>query len=725
MPNPAELRAERQSLRLLKRLGVGLLAFVALFLGVLLLLGSSTSLLRGPIAHVVSGRLKRPVTIDRIEEVQLFSLHPHGVFVGVTVGNPPWAHEAGTPSPAGASSASASRASPSPADASPASTSRASPSPASASSSAAAANHFVHIGRIAIEMSALPLLLRGVLVLPHADAQSVDIRLLRDASNRANWRIGSSDGRALPDSAARLPVVQSLAVKNAHVELDDEFRNLKATGTASADGPASTADRSASTASTNRAASTGTSAAPPGAGAAPNWLRIRATGQTTGTPFAITAVGQPVESMRTGRPYQLTVNIVNDGTKYQGEVTFAPPFELDTVAIDFSARGPNLADIYNLTHVKLPNTGDYQLSGHLKREHDLLTADLSSKSLDLASASASPTGKPTSPTQSASPTGKPTSPTQTASSAGGPASKGPDDAPFFPRTQLNPENLRKMHSRIHYHADTVRTRKLTLKNLDFQLDAQHGVMKIEPASFQLAQGRVTGKLSIDASKDNPDVSLDAHVADLNLAEFHPKNGPPPVEGKLFGRAVLRGHGRSAHEVAETSDGSVTVVVPHGEIRQAFAELAGSDIVKGLGLMIAKDQGKTDVRCGVAQFRAFKGTLVSQSLVFDTDDVLITGKGEVDLGSEIWDLSLNGAPKKVRLFRVRAPIEVRGPLLKPSFNMKTGNSLGQGAAALGLAALLTPVAAILPFVDPGLAKNADCSALITEARQTGQDADHNR
>ena len=652
MPSPAEQRAERRSLRLLKRLGFGLLAFLVLSLGILLFLGSNTSLLRGPIARVVSARLKRPVTIDRIEEVQLFSLHPHGVFVGVTVGNPPWA----------------AAASPRPSTSSP------------AAASSPRANDFVRIGRLSVEMSALPLLLRGVLVLPQAEAQSVDIHLLRDASNRANWRIGSFDGRALPDSPSRLPVVQSLTVKDAHVELDDEFRNLRASGTAS----------------TNRTTSATAAASRPSPASAPNWIHIRGRGETTGTPFSLTAIGQPVESMRTGRRYKLTTNIVNERTRYQAAVTFDPPFELSTVAIDFSSNGANLADIYNLTHVKLPNTGAYQLSGHLKRDQDLLTADLTSKSLDLPSAEGSASG-----------------------------SKAADTDPLFPRAQLNPGNLRKMNSRIHYHADTVRTRKLPLKNLDFQLDAQRGVLTIEPASFQFAQGRVTGKLTIDATKDNPDVSLDAHIADINLAEFHPKNGPPPIEGKLFGRAVLRGHGRSAHEVAATADGSVTVVVPHGEIRQAFAELAGSNIVRGLGLMIAKDQGKTDVRCGVAQFRGLEGTLVAQSLVFDTDDVLITGKGEIDIGAEIWDLSLSGASKKMRLFRLSSPIEVRGPLLKPSFAMQTGNSLGQGAAALGLAALLTPVAAILPFVDPGLAKNADCGALLAQARQTGQDAAHNR
>lgn len=35
----------------------------------------------------------------------------------------------------------------------------------------------------------------------------------------------------------------------------------------------------------------------------------------------------------------------------------------------------------------------------------------------------------------------------------------------------------------------------------------------------------------------------------------------------------------------------------------------------------------------------------QDIVIDTDNVLITGKGEVDLGPEVLDLTLNCQPKK--------------------------------------------------------------------------------
>jgi hypothetical protein len=63
--------------------------------------------------------------------------------------------------------------------------------------------------------------------------------------------------------------------------------------------------------------------------------------------------------------------------------------------------------------------------------------------------------------------------------------------------------------------------------------------------------------------------------------------------------------------------------------------------------------------------------------------------------------------------VRSPIAVRGTLLKPAVGLNTGNAIGQGGAAVGLGALLGPLGAVLAFIDPGLAKDADCGALLAQ------------
>jgi len=153
------------------------------------------------------------------------------------------------------------------------------------------------------------------------------------------------------------------------------------------------------------------------------------------------------------------------------------------------------------------------------------------------------------------------------------------------------------------------------------------------------------------------------------------------------------------------------------MREALAELTGIDVSRGLGLMLTKNEHRTDVRCGVANFTANDGDLKATTLVIDTTNVLITGQGQIDLNNETLDLSLQGKPKKVRVLRLRTPITVRGTLLQPKIGVQPGKLAAQTGGAVALGTLLTPVAALLAFVDGGLAKDANCAALIDQAEQT--------
>ena len=51
-------------------------------------------------------------------------------------------------------------------------------------------------------------------------------------------------------------------------------------------------------------------------------------------------------------------------------------------------------------------------------------------------------------------------------------------------------------------------------------------------------------------------------------------------------------------------------------------------------------------------------------------------------------------------------------------VEPGAAMAQGAGGLLLGGALSPLAAILPFVDPGLANDANCAGLIAEASRQG-------
>ena len=103
---------------------------------------------------------------------------------------------------------------------------------------------------------------------------------------------------------------------------------------------------------------------------------------------------------------------------------------------------------------------------------------------------------------------------------------------------------------------------------------------------------------------------------------------------------------------------------------------------------------------------------AKNLFVDTSDVLIAGRGSIYLDTERLDLEIQGKPKKIRLARIRTPIKIKGTLAHPVIGVDPGKLAKQGAAAAALGTLLTPFAAAIAFIDPGLAKDKDCAASLS-------------
>ena len=210
--------------------------------------------------------------------------------------------------------------------------------------------------------------------------------------------------------------------------------------------------------------------------------------------------------------------------------------------------------------------------------------------------------------------------------------------------------------------------------------------------------------------------VDFRLAGYPLESIIPaRNGAPTVTGRVLGRARLEGPGASVHDLAARARGTISLVVPQGQIRKAFAELLGINVGRGLGLLLSGDRSTTDIRCAVADFDVSGGTATAKTFVIDTDVVLAKGSGTINLGSETLNLRIDGETKRPRLLRVWAPITVRGARVAPKVGVDGAAVAGQVGLAGVVAALVNPLAAILPFIDPGLARDANCGALIAGAR----------
>jgi AsmA family protein len=287
---------------------------------------------------------------------------------------------------------------------------------------------------------------------------------------------------------------------------------------------------------------------------------------------------------------------------------------------------------------------------------------------------------------------------------------------LLPQTLLHTERLTRTNAEVDYTAAKVRSQDIPLTTLDTHISVEDGVLKLKPLAFGFTQGKLAGSIRIDARRPVPISTVDAQISGVHAENFI-KRGDKPIYGVLEARAVLTGIGKSVHDAASNANGIVTAVVSSGGMRRSLAEWSGVDVLTALSLNLAGDDSNTNLRCAVASFGAKDGVLTTQQFVIDTDPVRVDGTGTINLRDETLDMQLQGKPKHLQLMRLRAPITVKGTLAHPVLGIGAGKALTQGgiAAALGL---VNPLAAILAFVDPGLAKNANCGSLVADAKAKG-------
>jgi AsmA family protein len=626
--------------------------------------------LRPMLAHMIQERTGRPTTINGDLRVHLFSWNPRIEVGRLTLGNPPWAVH----------------------------------------------REMFAADRLTLSVS-LGRLLRGQLVLPEVSVIRPSVDLERDAEGRASWEFGTREGKPGKPSRepAKIPTIRRLIIEDGKLRVSDEVRKLILDGTLNARDVR---------------------------GKEKAGFSLRCTGSLNGKPFEARLDGGPLINLDPDRPYDLEAHLTASDITLEARTSFPKPFDLTVYTVKFEVSGKDLADVYYLTGLALPNTPPYRLAadvqhtGTVFRMDDLrgrlgssdlqgslrietgsarpkVLAKLRSDKLDIADL-APALGRPAATLPSA-----PTSPTSTAAASAAPPPSA--SARLFPDADLQVNRVRGMDADVTFQAKSVLAPRMPMKTVDFHLTLNAGLLKLEPLSFVLDAGKFTGNVSIDARREIPESSIDMSIDAVDLSQFKSaKEKQPPLQGSLVGRLKLRGSGASVHKLASSADGTVSVALPNGQMNEALAELTGIDVTKGLGLLLSQSQPDTAIRCGVIDFQARKGMLDSRSVFIDTTQVLITGRGSVNLGDEKLNLSLQGDPKKVRFFRLRTPITLHGTLLHPSVGVKPQNLLAQAGVAAALGTLLTPFAAALAYIDPGLAKNKDCTAVMAEAASDAND-----
>ncbi|MDD5461336.1 MAG: AsmA family protein [Methylococcales bacterium] len=554
-------------------------------------------------------------------------------------------------------------------------------------------------------------LLRGELNLPKLNITRPRIILEKFTPTKKNWdfppfsEANLAKKAALPEERGDFPVIGRITIKQGSLIYRDKPRKL--------------------------VTDLGINIAQGGSTLKNNLYSFSGKGTLQDHAFTIDIKGGPPEQLRDeSKPYPLELTLVMGATRMKVDGTFTDPVKMTGVDAKLNMRGDNLADLFFLTKIPLPTTPPYQLSGKLKKigevwgfndfkgkvgdsdmsgdlsydvgkERGFVKAKLFSRLLDMKDLAGFIGATPERGTLSSEQKEQ--------------AAKNQQNPHLLPDVPIDLTRLRATDMDVIFKAIKVNAPGWPLNDLDFRVNLQKGILRLDPLNFGIANGDISGSLILNGQKKLPLVESDLILKQLSLKQFFtdPKFASLAA-GHFGGRFKLKGNGLSLADVLASSDGHITLLMSGGSISLLIIEAAGIDLGQALPLLLGKDNS-TGIRCAIGDFNVKNGLLNSDIFVFDTTDSNINGNAQINLKDETINARIEVNPKDFSILSAKTPILIEGRLKQPKIGLDTKSLATRVAAAGVLGAFLTPVAAIIPFIELGLGKDSDCRGLIEQAR----------
>jgi uncharacterized protein involved in outer membrane biogenesis len=436
-----------------------------------------------------------------------------------------------------------------------------------------------------------------------------------------------------------------------------------------------------------------------------------------------------------------------DTTHLEMEGTVADVVKISAADVNIRIAGQTMANLYPFLLLPLPASPPYDLRGRLKfsgnkytmdnlagkigstdihgegaylrREpRPLLTAHLRSKNLNLADLGPLVGLK----TKDTAPGEKPTQAELSSRPVAQAKEQQSGGDRILPTGTFEATRLRIIDADVTLDAaKLVAPSALALETLRADLHLKDSVLTLTPLEFGFAGGRIISRVSLDARQTMLRSTADVDFRHVQVDKLFP-NLPKIAKGTgLIGAQIhLAGQGNSIADILANSNGTAGVAIADGEISNLLDAASGLNGGKVLALLVGGDK-TIPIRCGAVTFEVKDGIGTSNMFVLDTAQTRVDGNATLNLKDEKFDMIIAPKPKKPGILSLRTPFRVHGTFRDAQFEVdKKAIALRAGAAAV--LAAVSPVAILLPLLEPGPGKDTDCAAVLAPVRGAQQQAD---
>ncbi|MFT8245899.1 AsmA family protein [Roseomonas sp. BN140053] len=569
---------------------------------------------------------------------------------------------------------------------------------------------FAQVPRATAQLDVMAYWHDRAVVIPSIEVErpAVQVLALEDGRNNYSFSVGTPAGEnAAPQQPSAAPRIGLLRIRDgqAHVAIPKLRADFQlAINTREEDGPAPRIAVEAN----------GT------------YAGQRITGQLLG--------GAVLDLQNQQRPWPVAMELHNGPTVVNLEGTVANLLELQGVDVRTTLAGPDMALLEPLTGVPFPKTPNYRLNGRLDYadgrvrlrdfdgrvgssdlsgtitvttggERPDVTADLRSRRVDLADLGGFIGEEP----------GRTSTPGQTAAQRRQVARE-EASARVLPDDPINMPKLTGSDVHLKYRGERIQGRNIPFDNLSVDMDIVNGVVTLHPIALGVGPGRIAGEITLTPQpEDALRARADIQFQRLDVSRLMQATGTFQGAGTLNGRAQIEGTGKSLAGILGTGNGALTIAMSGGgNLSALLVDLSGLRIANSL-LSFFKLPDRTVVQCFVGDFALQRGVLNTRALFLDTEPVLITGSGNIDLRRERLDYRLESESKHFTVGQLPAPITIDGTFRNPDIGIEAAELVARGGAAGALAALAAPLA-ILPTIQFGIGEDNRCEGIAQRAQR---------
>jgi uncharacterized protein involved in outer membrane biogenesis len=265
--------------------------------------------------------------------------------------------------------------------------------------------------------------------------------------------------------------------------------------------------------------------------------------------------------------------------------------------------------------------------------------------------------------------------------------------------------LKKVDADIRIEARNIHIKDARLKFGLLSLKLDDGALRITKLEATYKDAIISGNFQLDSGSSTR-LATRFLVQNLDLGGLFRESGiNDRIQATVDFAAHLNGRGNSVRSLVANMDGEIGAVMGEGYLTK-YLDLISFNLSQKVVHFWGRSKDIDQIKCAVVQFDIKSGVAASQAFVFDTRAGILTGEGEINLGTEKVDFLLVPKPKHPGLIEFSTKLRVRGTILDAKVSPAKLALVETGVRALG--SLVTgPLRLLTPFVHLGAHEKHPC------------------